>query len=101
VTLSDSGHKQFNYSEVFGAATAAAISTYTYHPGSTYVSTPSNPHMFVGSDKTLSNTIDTWGTQLGLDTITLVVKEFWPDIHRKLSHKHTKTGVTQPGSSNP
>jgi hypothetical protein len=25
---------------------------------------------------------------LTLDTITLVVKEFWPDIHRKMSHKH-------------
>jgi hypothetical protein len=88
VTRSDSGHKQFNYSEIFGAATAAAISTYTYHPSSTYISTPTNPHLFVGSDKTLSNTLDTWGTQLTLDTVTLVVKEFWPDIHRKMSHKH-------------
>jgi hypothetical protein len=88
VTRSDSGHKQFNFSEIFGAATAAAISTYSYHPTSTYVSTPTNPHKFVGSDKTLSNTIDTWGTQLTLDTITLVVKEFWPDVHRKMARKH-------------
>jgi hypothetical protein len=88
VTRSDSGHKQFNYSEIFGAATAAAISTYSYHPSSTYISIPRNPHLFVGSDKTFSNTLDTWGTQVALDTITLVVKEFWPDVHRKMSHKH-------------
>ena len=88
VTRSDSGHKQFNYSEIFGAATAAAISTYSYHPSSTYISIPRNPHLFVASDKTFSNTVDTWGTQMALDTITLVVKEFWPDIHRKIRHKH-------------
>ncbi|MFY9908621.1 MAG: hypothetical protein WAK56_02205 [Candidatus Sulfotelmatobacter sp.] len=87
VTRSDSGNKQFNFSEVFGSAFAAAISTYSYHPKSTYISTPTNPHMFVTSDRTLLNTTSVWGTQVGLDTVTLVVKEFWPDIHRKLSHK--------------
>ncbi len=100
VTRSDSGHKQFNYSEIFGAATAAAISTYSYHPASTYVSKPTNPHLFVASDKTLSNTIDTWETQVALDTITLVVKEFWPDIHRKMTHKH-KSEAAPTGSPNP
>ena len=39
------------------------------------------------SDRTLSNTLSVWGSQVGYDTITIVVKEFWPDIHRKLSHK--------------
>ena len=100
VTRSDSGGTQFNYSEIFGAATAATISTYTYHPRSAYISTPSNPHMFVASDRTFSNVVSTWGTQVGLDTITIVVKEFWPDIHRKISKKHKSdidlqaTGVT-------
>lgn len=88
VTRSDSGHSQFNYSEIFGSAVAAAISTYSYHPRSTYLSTPTNPHMFISSDRTLKNTADVWGTQVALDTFTIVVKEFWPDIHRKLSHKH-------------
>lgn len=92
VTRTDSGRAQFNYSEIFGAATAAAISTYTYHPRSAYVSTPSNPHMFVASERTFSNVASTWGTQMGLDTITIVVKEFWPDIHRKLSKNH-KTAI--------
>jgi hypothetical protein len=87
VTLGDSGNRQFNFSEVFGSAFAAAVSTYSYHPKSTYLSTPKNPHMFVSSDRTLLNTTSVWATQIGLDTVTLVVKEFWPDVHRKLSHK--------------
>ena len=87
VTRSDSGDAQFNFSEIFGAYTAACISTYTYHPRSTFVSTPSNPHEFVGSDRTFKNTLSTWETQISLDTLTLVVKEFWPDIKRKMSHK--------------
>jgi hypothetical protein len=83
VTRTDSGHAQFNFSEIFGAATAATISTYTYHPSSTTIN-----GKFIGSDKTVSNTLDVYGTQLTLDTITLVVKEFWPDIHRKMAKKH-------------
>lgn len=87
VTRSDAGKSQFNFSEVVGSATAAAISTYSYHPSSTYISTPTNPHLFVGSDKTLSHAASTWETQLTLDTITIMVKEFWPDIHRAMSKK--------------
>jgi len=94
VTLSDSGKKQFNYSEVVGGALAAAISTYSYHPKSRFVSTPTNPHLFIPSDRTLKNTASVWGTQLGYDTITIVVKEFWPDIHRKLSHKKVAPAVS-------
>ena len=103
VTRTDSGHAQFNYSEIFGAATAAAISTYSYHPRSTYISTPTNPHLFVPSDRTLSNTISVWGTQLGLDTVTIMVKEFWPDVHRKLAKKNQAApaaAAEKPGPSN-
>ncbi len=75
VTRSDSGHSQFNASEIFGSAIAAGISTYSYHPH---------------ADKTLSNTASVWGSQLGYDTITIVVKEFWPDIRRKISRKKTR-----------
>jgi len=100
VTRTDSGRSQFNYSEIFGAATAAAISVYTYHPRSAYISTPSHPHMFVPSDRTFPNVLSTWGTQVGLDTITLVVKEFWPDIHRKISKKHkANIGSQAPGAT--
>jgi hypothetical protein len=72
VTRTDSGHQQFNFSEVFGSAAAAAISTYSYHPQ---------------ADRTPANTASVWGTQVGYDTITYVVKEFWPDIRRKLKKK--------------
>ena len=92
VTRTDSGHAQFNYSEILGSATGAAISTYSYHPRSTYLSTPTNLHKFIASDRTLVNAGDVWATQVALDTITIVVKEFWPDIHRKLSHKSRQEG---------
>jgi len=70
ITRTDSGKKQFNYSEVFGSALAAGISTYSYHPR---------------ADKTVDNALSVWGSEVGYDTITIVVKEFWPDIRRKLS----------------
>ena len=88
VTRTDSGGTQFNYSEIVGSALSASISTFSYHPHSTYVSTPTNPHLFVPSDRTLKNAASVWGSQVGYDTVTIVVKEFWPDIHRKLSKKH-------------
>jgi hypothetical protein len=91
VTRTDSGHAQFNYSEIFGAATAAAISDYTYHPRSTVVN-----GKFIPSDRTLSNTAIVFGTQIGLDTITFGVKEFWPDIHRHMARKHKAKEASSP-----
>jgi hypothetical protein len=72
VTRGDSGNNQFNASEIFGSAISAGISTYSYHPH---------------DDKTLSNTASVWGTQIAYDTLSLVVKEFWPDIRRKIIRK--------------
>jgi hypothetical protein len=86
LTRNDSGNTQFNYSEVVGSALSAAISTYSYHPRNTVLSSPTGPR-FIGSDRTLVNTASVWVSQLGYDTITIVIKEFWPDIHRKLSHR--------------
>jgi hypothetical protein len=74
ITRSDSGHKQFNFSEVVGSALSAGISTYSYHPH---------------SDRHISDVADVWGTQLGTDAITIVLKEFWPDIRRKIMKKHS------------
>lgn len=88
VTRTDSGHAQFNYSEIVGSAVSASISTFSYHPRSTYVSRPTNPRMFIPSDRTLPNTAKVWGTQVGYDTFTIMLKELWPDIH----HKIHKTG---------
>jgi hypothetical protein len=100
VTRTDSGRSQFNYSEIFGAAMAAAASDYSYHPRSTYVVTPTNPHKFIPSDRTFRNTVSVWYTQIALDTVTIEVKEFWPDIHRKLSHKHNRDAAA-PASAHP
>lgn len=87
ITRTDSGQNQFNYSEVVGGALSSAISTYTYHPKSQLVTTTTPGVLrYIPSDRTLSNTAKVWGTQYGYDTLTLVVKEFWPDIRRKL-HK--------------
>jgi hypothetical protein len=88
VTRTDSGRTQFNYSEIVGSAASASISTFSYHPRSTYVSRPSNPRMFIPSDRTLPNTAKVWGTQVGYDTFTIVLKEVWPDLRRKV-HKTT------------
>ena len=48
---------------------AAGISTYTYHPR---------------DDRNLGSVAGVWGTQVGYDMISYVVKEFWPDLRRKL-----------------
>ena len=69
VTRQDSGRNTFNASEVLGAAISAGISVYTYHPR---------------SDRNLGNAASVWGSSIGYDTITIVVKEFWPDIRRMI-----------------
>lgn len=71
VTRSDKGRMEFNISEVGGAAVAAGISN-TYHPV---------------TDRNLPNTLQTWGTMMGWDTVSNVVKEFWPDIRRKVHQR--------------
>ena len=86
LTRTDSGSTTFNYSEVVGSALSATISTYSYHPRSTVLRSPSGPR-YIPSDGTLANTASVWGSQVGFDTVVIVIKEFWPDIHRKLSHK--------------
>jgi hypothetical protein len=72
IIRTDSGERQFNFSEVCGAGIAATISTYSYHPE---------------ADKNLSNDLSVWGTQIGYDALSFVAKEFWPDIRRWLRGK--------------
>jgi hypothetical protein len=71
ITRTDSGKSQFNYSEWVGSALAAALSN-TYHPP---------------QDRNALNTANSWVTQLWGDAVSFEVKEFWPDIRRKL-HKN-------------
>jgi hypothetical protein len=70
-TRTDSGGKQFNYSEIIGNSTAVAISTAYYPEG-----------------RDVSSAVSKLGTQVGVDMVGNILKEFWPDIHRKFSHEH-------------
>ena len=68
ITRTDSGHTMVNFSELAGAGAAAALSN-TYHPA---------------GDRGASNTMTTWATLVGWDVVSDMVKEFWPDIRRKV-----------------
>ena len=72
VTRRDSGNAQTNFSEIVGSALAAGISTYSYYPR---------------ADRNVGNAVSVWGSQIGYDMLTYVVKEFWPDIRRKIRKK--------------
>jgi hypothetical protein len=106
VTRTDSGRSQFNYSEILGSALGAAISTNTYHPRA-FITTRYDPmtntvtYVHNASDRTLPNTLSVWGTQMGYDALTYGIKEFWPDLHRKMAKKHNKPAAMQPATSNP
>jgi transposase-like protein len=39
------------------------------------------------ADRNLSDTASVWGAQVEYDTITIVVKQFWPDIRRQIYRK--------------
>ncbi len=73
VTRNDSGRDTFNASEVIGAGAAAGISN-LYYPT---------------HERTLSNTVDKWSENVGIDAGTFIVREFWPDINHALFHGST------------
>ena len=66
ITRTDSGKSTFNISEIVGAGAAAGI-------GNAYYPAQSNPWV---------KTYQRWGTQVGLDGVFNVLKEFWPDINK-------------------
>ena len=96
ITRGDSGKREFNFSEVLGGAMAASISTYSYHPKGQYVTTTTPGVLrYIPSDRTLSNTAKVWGTQYAYDTLTVVIKEFWPDIRRKIrTNQKSESGIS-------
>ena len=69
-THTDSGGTQFNYSEVVGNSTAAAISTAYYPEG-----------------RDAGDLLSKLGTQIGVDMAGNVLKEFWPDLRQRLSRR--------------
>ena len=73
VTRTDAGGRRFNYSEVLGNATAVAISN-SYYP----------------DNRTAGANAAKLGEQIATDAVSQVLKEFWPDIKRKLFHRGEK-----------
>jgi hypothetical protein len=69
-THTDSGGTQFNYSEIAGNSTAVAISN-AYYP----------------DNRNASQAVSKLGVQIGIDMAGNILKEFWPDLSRKLSRK--------------
>jgi hypothetical protein len=69
VTHTDAGGTRFNLSEISGNAVAAVISD-AYTP----------------DQRNVGDTIETWWTQIGIDSASQVLKEFWPDLKHKLFH---------------
>jgi hypothetical protein len=86
ITRSDSGAGQFNFSQVAGTATAAAIAN-LYYP-----------------DRTFSSTMQRFGIQLASGGLFNVLKEYWPDIRQKVSlRRRVSDGVhlNEPGDAAP
>jgi hypothetical protein len=71
ITRGRSGEGQFNLSGIGGNGVAAALSNLYY---------PSADH---GATQTLAR----WGTQVMWDAVSNELKEFWPDIRRKMHRK--------------
>jgi len=68
VAHGDSGRKNFNFSEWMGTAASSALSN-TYHPGNRRGVGPASERIAVSI-----------GTDMGFD----VLREFWPEVIRKL-----------------
>ena len=71
VTRTDSGGETFNFSEIVGNGAGAGISD-LYYPS---------------PERTWTKTGQKWATQVALDGVFNVMKEFWPDIRQHVFHK--------------
>lgn len=70
ITRTDAGGRTFNFSEIVGNGAGAGI-TDAYYPT---------------RDRTWTKTYQKWGTQIGLDGVFNIVKEFWPAIDHSVFH---------------
>jgi hypothetical protein len=68
VTRTDSGRNTFNISEIAGNGMEAGLANLYYPP----------------QERSFHNTAVNWATQLEAAGLNNLVREFWPDIHRKL-----------------
>jgi hypothetical protein len=70
ITRTNTGRNTLNLSELVGSGAAAGI-------GNAYYPAESNPWV---------KTYQRWGTQVGLDGVFNLLKEFWPDINQAVFH---------------
>jgi hypothetical protein len=80
VARTDSGHARFNYSEIIGNAVAAGVSNVYHAP----------------EDRTWSRNLATYAELDMWDGLSNVMKEFWPDVHRMIQHKHNPNPAITP-----
>ncbi len=74
VTKTDRGGTSFNWSEVVGNSIAAGVGN-AYYPGETH----------------LLDNLSRLGQDLATDSISQILKEFWPDVKRKFFSHHRET----------
>jgi hypothetical protein len=70
ITRTDSGRNQFNFSQIGGAAASVAIS-----------------NAYLPDNRTVGKNVQGYALQLGFDAASNVLKEFWPDLKRKLPRR--------------
>ena len=70
ITRTDAGGRTFNFSEIIGNGAGAGISD-AYYPA---------------RERTWTKTYQKWTTQVALDGVFNIVKEFWPDINHSIFH---------------
>ena len=70
ITKTDSGKPTFNFSEVLGNGVGASIAN-LYYP----------------DERGFGDTVSRMGTQIATDALSQVLKEFWPDIKKRLHKK--------------
>jgi hypothetical protein len=78
VTRTDSGGTRFNFSEVAGNAVGVAISN-AYYPDS----------------RNAADNAERWAEQIAIDSVSQILKEFWPDIKRKLFQRHRDSSLIE------
>ena len=71
ITRTDSGHRDFNYSEILGAGAFSGIANLYYPSG----------------ERTVTKTYQRWITNLCIDGGVFVFKEVWPDINNAVFHQ--------------
>ena len=84
VTRTDAGTAQVNYSELIGNGIDASIGL-SYYP----------------DNRSVGDFMENWGTELGTDATSQLLKEFWPDVKLWWYKKHHKGELTgSPAQSN-